>query len=141
MCWGTAVLYDRSILERANENIAHLTYLRIYWKYLQMISHFFDFCGIYLTVWYLPVQRSQITIKGVYYDEKPAVLHFQVVHVITFGMIIMNHFQKWHIAVWVAVSQGPEVMEWKRDDELEILSKHENERCIQRAKSVSNTYS
>lgn len=93
----------------------------------------------YLRVWYLPVQRSQITIKGVYYDEKPAVLHFQVVHVITFGMIIKNHFQKWHI-VRIAVSQSPEIMEWKRDDELEILSRQKDECCIQRAKLVSNTF-
>lgn len=104
-----------------------------------MISHFSDFCGIYLTVWYLPVQRSQITIKGVDYDEKPAVLQFQIVHVITFGMIIMNYFQKWHF-VRIAVSQSPEVMEWKRDDELEILSRQGDECHIQRAKSVSNIY-
>lgn len=38
----------------------------------------------------------------------------------------MNHFHKWHI-VRIAVSQSPEVMEWKRDDELEILSRQEDE--------------
>lgn len=76
-----------------------------------------DFCSTYLKIWYLPVQRTQITIKGVYYDEKPAVLHFQVFHVFTFRMIILDQFQKGHM-LRMTISQSPEMVEWKFDDEL-----------------------